>query len=373
MKRAALIVFGLLLGLVAAEIGLRATAWMFLRARRAAGHPPAQEPNQYRILCLGESTTADMPFLGKESYPAQLESILNERSKSARFTVINGGTPAATTDGILEDLPKNLEGQRPDIVVTMMGINDGEWIYPGSQIWGRLRVWKLARMLYYRYKWWDPRTAFVYKYGPTPPELMMLTRDAASQRIFQGRYAEAQTLLQPMLDQDRWPILKTRVNGMMAVLNWQRGDQEAAEGYHRRFVELERQLPQSRTIGNYRELRRILADRQIPLVAVQYPGLPVGILRKVVEQDPHVTVVDNEQPFLEVAKERRVGEIYRDLFGGIFGHLTPYGNGLLAENVARGILGMIPNRSLGHGNASARAAVHGIVTTSRTVPASGAP
>ena len=353
MKRAALVLFGLLLGLVAAEIGLRATAWMFLRTRRAAGHPPAQQANQYRILCLGESTTADMMFLGKESYPAQLERILNERSKGARFEVINGGVPATTTDGILEDLPKNLEQQRPDLVVTMMGINDGEWVYPGSQIWGRLRVWKLARMLYYRYKWWDPQAGLVYKYGPVPPDLMMVRGDVASQRIFQGHYAEAQTLLQPILDQDTWSIPESRVNGMMAVLNWQRGDQEAAEGYHRRFVELEHQLPQSRTIGNYRELRRILADRQIPLVAVQYPGLPVDILRKVVEQDPHVTVVDNEQPFLQVTKERRVGEIYRDLFGGIFGHLTQYGNGLLAENVARGILGMIPDRSLGHGNAGA--------------------
>ncbi len=370
MKRAALIVFGLFLGLVATEIALRATGWLFLRMRQGAQSPLAKRPDQYRILCLGESTTADLLFMGKESYPAQLERILNEHSTGARFTVINGGVPATTTDLILEALPADLERHRPDIVVTMIGTNDGQWVYPGSQIWGTLRVWKLARTLYYKYKWWDPRAAFVYKYGPMIPDVINLTGNAAMERIFEARYAEAQTLLQSILDQDTWPAAKTRVYGMMAVLNWQGGDQEAAEGYYRRFVELERQLPQLRTIGNYRELRRILADRRIPLVAVQYPGMPVDILRRVVEQDPHLTVVDNEEPFLQVTKDRRVGEIYRDLFGGIFGHLTPTGNALLAENVARGISGLMRDRRLGDRDARAGAATHGVVFTSPTAPAS---
>jgi lysophospholipase L1-like esterase len=368
LKRAALVLFGLLLGLVAVEIGLRATAWVFLRMREAPGPLPAKQANHYRILCLGESTTADLLFMGKDSYPAQLEHILNERSKGMSFTVINGGVPATTTDGILEDLPRNLEQQRPDIVVTMMGINDGEPVDPLFRISRELRVWKFAKMLYYKYKWGDRRAALVAKYGPLPPDVMMLTGNVAAHRILAGRYAEAEPLLKSILDQDTWAGAKSRANGLMAVLNWQRGDDVAAERYHRRFVELERQLPRTRTIANYRDVRRILSDRHIPLVAVQYPGLPVDILRNVVERDPRLTIVDNEQTFLQLTKERPARELYRDLFGGIFGHLTPYANGLLAQNVARGILGMMADRSLGHGNANPAGAAHPVGSTSPTAP-----
>lgn len=339
LKRVALVVFGLFLGLSCLEVGLRVAGWMFLRARQPA-QLPAKQANQIRILCLGESTTADLMFMGKESYPAQLERILNERSTNTKFSVINGGVPATTTDEILARLPADLERYQPDIVVTMMGINDSRSLDSAFQIAGRLRVWKLARMLYYTWRP-DPQAAIVDKYGPQPPGSILVTGTVAWQRILEGRDAEAQKLLQPIVEQDTWLVPKWRATAMMAVSTWQQGDDAAAERYHRQAVELERQLPRSKTIGNYRALRRLLAQRRIPLVAVQYPGLPLDTLRNIVEHDPQVTFVDNEETFLQLTRERRVREVYRDLFGGLFGHLTPYANGLLAENVARAILAMV--------------------------------
>ena len=62
-----------------------------------------------------------------------------------------------------------------------------------------------------------------------------------------------------------------------------------------------------------------------------------------IEPAPGMVFVDNEQTFLQAIKTQPVGKVFRDLFGGIFGHMTPYGNDLLAENVARGVLELVPN------------------------------
>jgi len=165
----------------------------------------------------------------------------------------------------------------------------------------------------------------------------------------------AEEILLPMLSRGEWSILESRAHGIMAVSSWQRGDEREAERYHQRFLELERSIPRSKTIRNYHQLQRILRDRGIPLVAVQYPGLPLDVLKQTVDSEREVIFVDNEQTFLQAIKERPVREVYRDLFGGIFGHMTPYANGLLAKNVARGVLELVADNRREHEGAGAGA------------------
>ena len=305
---------------------------------RQSPEQPLVKQTHYRVLCLGESTTADMEYMGRESYPAQLESILNERADGVSFTVVNGGMPATTTDAILKELPKNLDLHHPDIVVAMMGVNDGEAIDPLFQVSGGLRVWKLAKVIYYT--WWNPH-AFIEGGGLEPPIEVSMSSKKAWIRVIEGRFAEAEAILLPMLNQDEWPISRLQAHGIMAVLSWQRGDEQEAERFHQRFLELERLIPNSRTVRNYRELRRILGERKIPLVAVQYPSMPVDTLKQMLDPEPGTVFVDNEQTFLQAIKTQPVREIYRDLVAGLFGHMTPYANGLLAANVARGVLELV--------------------------------
>ncbi|MDP3014178.1 MAG: hypothetical protein Q8M92_08065, partial [Candidatus Subteraquimicrobiales bacterium] len=78
-----------------------------------------KQKGTYRIMCLGESTTQ-----GK--YPPFLEKVLNQRSKSIEFNVIDKGLSSTTTDAILSRLENDLNIYKPDIVITMMGINDCE-------------------------------------------------------------------------------------------------------------------------------------------------------------------------------------------------------------------------------------------------------
>jgi len=52
----------------------------------------------------------------------------------------------------------------------------------------------------------------------------------------------------------------------------------------------------------------------------------------------NIIFVDNEKIFLDALKETSYRDIFRDRFGGDFGHCTIKGNRLLATNVANVIL-----------------------------------
>ncbi len=143
---------GIIVALALIELLLRLGGLLYEPERSIEGGGTVSADGVYRILCLGESTTAGIDA-GEKSYPQQLEEILNEKAGGkARFEVINGGRPGTTTDVIVARLPEMLERDDPDIVVTMMGVNDGHLIDPVFQTGSSLRVWKLFEMLYHSYR-----------------------------------------------------------------------------------------------------------------------------------------------------------------------------------------------------------------------------
>jgi tetratricopeptide (TPR) repeat protein len=152
-QKIALILFGSLLSLILLEAGLRAGGYLMNSLQERRNMKALEEKGAFRILCLGESTTA---FGGKDSYPSQLEEILNERKKDMAFTVINKGRIGTNTAAIAGDLEDTLAVYEPDMVITMMGINDGGVIIPYEDVpAGRfmtflknLRTYKLARLLH---------------------------------------------------------------------------------------------------------------------------------------------------------------------------------------------------------------------------------
>lgn len=146
-QKLGLFLFGILFTFVLLEVLLRLGGWFFLNLQEQANRHSLAQSKQYKILCLGESTTA---IGGQDAYPRQLENILNARQKTIRFTVINKGVPATTTDQILSRVPKYLQDYRPDMVVAMIGVNDP----PDSMrpsLWDHLsgmsRAVKLIRMI----------------------------------------------------------------------------------------------------------------------------------------------------------------------------------------------------------------------------------
>jgi len=148
-QKIGLILFGILLALIILESGLRVGGFVVSSYQRTRNKEAFNA--DYRILCLGESTTGR----GNEySWPSQLEIILNNRSSGTKFKVFNEGIGGTNTAFILSQLKNNLNQYKPDMVVTMMGINDNGLIKYEENLKVKiifilrdLRVYKLGRIL----------------------------------------------------------------------------------------------------------------------------------------------------------------------------------------------------------------------------------
>jgi tetratricopeptide (TPR) repeat protein len=118
-KKTLLVLFSLCFAIILLEVGLRLTG-NFLLFLRDADNNQKSSAKPYTIVCLGESTTM---LGGVDAYPRQLETLLNQ-SHIKNFKVINKGRPGEDSAYILSELDSILEDYNPDMVISMMGIND---------------------------------------------------------------------------------------------------------------------------------------------------------------------------------------------------------------------------------------------------------
>jgi len=111
----------MLVALLLLEGTLRLGGWLFLQQQEARNRRALAEADSVVVLCLGESTTA---LGGDESFPSQLQDVLDEWAGPDRFSVVNKGIPGTDSSVILEQLETHLDTYQPRIVVAMMGAND---------------------------------------------------------------------------------------------------------------------------------------------------------------------------------------------------------------------------------------------------------
>jgi hypothetical protein len=143
-----LVLFGLSLFFVLLEVGLRLGGFILLSIQEHRNLQSIKQKGTYRILCLGESTT-------QGQYPQFLEEVLNQRNIGVRFSIVDkgGGT---NTEAILKQVESCLDEYHPDMVVAMMGINDGGAHMPYEQpslsmtirFLRSFKIYKLSRLLW---------------------------------------------------------------------------------------------------------------------------------------------------------------------------------------------------------------------------------
>jgi lysophospholipase L1-like esterase len=118
--------FAVLVGVVCVIILLEGVLWLsgatYLFIQEWHNKQRINQQGICKVLCIGESTTAGN--IDGTSYPSQLEKELNQQS-AIHFKVINKGISGATTTKIRESFEAWLGKYRLDIVVAMLGVNDG--------------------------------------------------------------------------------------------------------------------------------------------------------------------------------------------------------------------------------------------------------
>ena len=149
------------------------------------------------------------------------------------------------------------------------------------------------------------------------------------------RYKDMETLFRTAL---RYNPDKDWVYGALCTLYEETGQKKLAEEYARKANLLRLQRTRKDTIENYRSLKKILAERGVMLVCVQYPMRSIESVKAVFDDPVGLIFVDNEKVFKEAVAQHGRDRYFLDMFGGDFGHCSDEGDTLLAENIARVII-----------------------------------
>jgi len=80
-------------------------------------------PSDFRIVCLGESTTQGHN-IGKGNYPGYLQEILVKASGNRKFEVINAGVSGWISDQVYLRTKEQISNMEPDLVILYCGWND---------------------------------------------------------------------------------------------------------------------------------------------------------------------------------------------------------------------------------------------------------
>lgn len=129
MKKFLVMILGIIVFFTIVEVFLRLFGFVFLLNSEKGKIVKPKVSGVQRIMCLGDSTTA---LGGVDSYPYQLEEILNNSGLKVKFEVINKGEILVDTKQILRNLNNNIYKYDPDWIIVMAGINDNYKMAFGS-------------------------------------------------------------------------------------------------------------------------------------------------------------------------------------------------------------------------------------------------
>jgi hypothetical protein len=77
-----------------------------------------------RVVCFGDSSTFGIGTPVEETWPAQLETLLNEHPDNPPSQVINAGVPGYTSHQGLKHMQQEIDRLQPDVVIASYANND---------------------------------------------------------------------------------------------------------------------------------------------------------------------------------------------------------------------------------------------------------
>ena len=146
LHKAPRLLLATLLALAALE-GLLRMGGLFTAPKLSA--PASEDSNRRSVLCAGDSFVYG---IGGESFPKQLEGMLNKRQRLFKFTVYNAGVPGSGTSEMLSKLEGQLRTYAPDYLIILSGANNS-WLQfdlsspQKTNPLARLKLWKFMRLL----------------------------------------------------------------------------------------------------------------------------------------------------------------------------------------------------------------------------------
>lgn len=337
-----------------------------------------------RILALGESTT-DNSFLTKDNkaWPEHLEQMANQ--KKLKIKIFNRAKAATTTNEILANIDELLNHYKPQIVITMIGINDSHtWtVKINTSPLKNFRVYRVMTWFF-----WNFSTFFSYKPLPFKTfdtellDLNMLDEKSKSQYYAylnsklvpyvplpiditnsDAKYKQSLELLklslqsdnfvQGVLGQYTWLLIKVGdykecsriikkyidIGGVLnyfELMNAQEclvSEQQSLDYLQRNQDNLSLMINPEAVLGNYKKIHnKIIASGAIHII-LQYPNLSNDNLKNAFKENPSTYHVENLHNFKGMLKTHNYNELFLDNFATDFGHTTEFGHQLIAHEV----------------------------------------
>ena len=150
VKKTVTIAIIAIISFVLLEITLEVAGWT-ITSYQSWKNPSVnlQDSDEYRIVTLGESTTALFWSGGRDNaWPNQLENKLNSANLGRHFKVFNLARGGISTPFLIESFEQRIEDLHPQLVISMMGVNDSvQFEYSHTVGWRSLRIVKVWKWL----------------------------------------------------------------------------------------------------------------------------------------------------------------------------------------------------------------------------------
>lgn len=104
----------------------------------------------FNILCVGDSFTYGIGAPAQDSYPKQLERLINKTRGDKYIHVINLGVSGYNSSQCLDYLKKEFDSYNPKIVLNMSGLNNC-WNFINSSYF-KIKQYKQSNPIKYRFK-----------------------------------------------------------------------------------------------------------------------------------------------------------------------------------------------------------------------------
>lgn len=344
----------------------------------------------YRILLIGESTS----FYPVTIWPKILKEELGKSDKYS-FKIIDKSIPGTNTSFIASRIEGYINDFNPDIVVSMMGVNDNISFvkYEESnmaKVWNGLRIVKVYKFLvmstkknvdqkqisndaetvrkgfdlteegsnYFMLKKYD---LALKKFNES------LVIDPYNQKAYlamgymfwqQSKLTDAENMYKKAIEISqltkgvRPDESDSAVTGLLSLYKDMGYDTEKIEANLKEIMQIRGEYlglklvadGQVYTKYHYKKVYAILKSRGIKLIATQYPTLKVDELKNLLDYPSDVTFVSNEENFAIALKTHKYSDLFTDKLRETFGHTTKLGDELIAKNVADAILKTVESR-----------------------------
>src|SRR3989339_594907 len=110
-----------------------------------------------------------------------------------------------------------------------------------------------------------------------------------------------------------------------------------SDNYFEREFSLKKSFYNALTKESYERVYSLSQEHDALLIAMQYPLLPISVMKLYFENDERILFVENDQNFRNALGNSTYDDLFVDNFFGVFGHCTKRGNELIAMNVEQAI------------------------------------